>query len=141
MAADRVVLDSCSDDDTVKIATRLGARVVQRVFDNFAAHKNWALQNIEFVHDWVLIVDADERVSAALAREIAGAVAAPGRFAVIICPEKTFFAANGSGMAAATLIIICACSGGGGASMNPASSMSMCCWKGRRLPGKSPDPS
>ncbi|MGB8990659.1 MAG: glycosyltransferase family 2 protein [Desulfobaccales bacterium] len=73
-AADPVVLDSFSDDDTVNIARDRGARVVQRAFDNFSAHKNWALDQIDFRHDWVLIVDADERVTPDLAGEIAALV-------------------------------------------------------------------
>ena len=56
------------------IAGRGGARVVQREFDNFSAHKNWALDTIDFRHDWILIVDADERVTPDLAREIAAIV-------------------------------------------------------------------
>ena len=73
-AADPVVLDSFSDDRTVDIARERGARVVQRAFDNFSAHKNWALEHIDFRHDWVLIVDADERVTPDLAGEIAALV-------------------------------------------------------------------
>jgi glycosyltransferase involved in cell wall biosynthesis len=73
-ADDCVVLDSYSDDDTVNIAVGGGARVVQREFDNFSAHKNWALDTIDFRHDWILIVDADERVTPDLAREIAAVV-------------------------------------------------------------------
>jgi glycosyltransferase involved in cell wall biosynthesis len=56
------------------VAWEQGARVVQRRFDNFSTHKNWALDNIDFRHDWVLIVDADERVTPELAREIAALV-------------------------------------------------------------------
>ena len=48
--------------------------MVQREFDNFSAHKNWALDTIDFRHEWILIVDADERVTPELAREIAGIV-------------------------------------------------------------------
>ena len=73
-ADDCVVLDSYSDDATVTIAREQGARVVQRQFDNFSTHKNWALDNIDFRHDWILIVDADERVTPELAREITALV-------------------------------------------------------------------
>jgi len=66
-----IVFDSHSTDRTVEIAERHGAAVVQREFDNFAAHKNWALENIPFRHEWVLMVDADERVGKELAEEIA----------------------------------------------------------------------
>jgi glycosyltransferase involved in cell wall biosynthesis len=90
-ADDVVVLDSYSDDGTLKIARELGARVVQRAFDNFSAHKNWALENIDFGHDWVLIVDADERVSEALAREIAAAVRRPGDLCGYYLPRKNLF--------------------------------------------------
>ncbi len=90
-AGDVFVLDSFSDDDTVNIARELGARVVQREFDNFSAHKNWALDHLEFAHDWVLIVDADERVSPALAREIAAAVARPGEVCGYYLARQNFF--------------------------------------------------
>ena len=65
-----VVLDSYSTDRTVEIAERHGARVVQREFDNFSAHKNWALDNIQLRNEWVMFVDADERVERGLADEI-----------------------------------------------------------------------
>ena len=48
--------------------------MAQRQFDNFSAHKNWALDHLDFKHDWILIVDADERVTPDLAREIAALV-------------------------------------------------------------------
>lgn len=57
------VFDSFSEDRTVEIATKAGARVTQRRFDNWSAHQNWALANISFKHTWVLYIDADERVS------------------------------------------------------------------------------
>ena len=90
-ADDVVVFDSFSDDDTVKIAGQLGARVVQRQFDNFSAHKNWALDHVDFAHEWVLIVDADERVSPALAREIAAAVARPGEICGYYLARQNYF--------------------------------------------------
>jgi glycosyltransferase involved in cell wall biosynthesis len=62
------VYDSLSTDRTVEIANRLGAKVTSRKFDNWAAHQNWGLANIAFKHDWVLYIDADERVTPELAR-------------------------------------------------------------------------
>ncbi len=76
-AGERVVFDSHSTDETLEIARAAGARIVQREFDVFSRHKNWALDNIDFAHDWLLIVDADERVTPALAAEIAAAIADP----------------------------------------------------------------
>lgn len=67
-----IVFDSLSDDRTVEIALALGAHVVQRKFDNFAAHKNWALDNLPLANEWVLFLDADERVTRELSDEIDG---------------------------------------------------------------------
>ena len=68
--ADEVLLvDSFSRDRTVEIARSLPkVRVVQHEYFGSAAQKNWAMDRAE--HPWVLIVDADERVTAELAREI-----------------------------------------------------------------------
>ena len=57
---DIVVYDSLSDDRTVELAEKLGARVVKRKFDNWSAHQNWAVANIDFKHPWVYYTDADE---------------------------------------------------------------------------------
>ena len=63
-----VVVDSGSDDGTRQLAMDVGATVLQHQFANFAAQRNFALQNVEAT--WVLFVDADERVTEALANEI-----------------------------------------------------------------------
>jgi glycosyltransferase involved in cell wall biosynthesis len=73
---DIVVFDSFSDDGTVSLATSRGVRVVQRRFDDYSAQRNAALSSVSYRHPWVLMVDADERVPAELAREVAAAVAA-----------------------------------------------------------------
>ena len=67
---DVIVLDSNSVDGTVAIARERRARVVQRPFDNWATHQNWALANIDFRHPWVFYLDADERMTEELRREI-----------------------------------------------------------------------
>ena len=70
--ADEVfVVDSFSTDRTVVIAERLGAKVSAHRFQGYAAQRNWALGHLPFSNDWVLMLDADERVPAALAAEIA----------------------------------------------------------------------
>jgi glycosyltransferase involved in cell wall biosynthesis len=70
--ADEVILeDSFSDDGTVEIATDLGARVFQHQFVNFAIAREKALKNARSLQgDWILFVDADERVTPELAEEI-----------------------------------------------------------------------
>ena len=67
---DIVVLDSLSSDRTRDIAEAKGARVVERSFDNYAAQRNAGLNEVQYKHPWVLMVDADERVTAELAGEI-----------------------------------------------------------------------
>lgn len=67
---DVVVLDSFSSDRTVEIAREHGARVTQRRFDNWAAHQNWALEQIPFKHAWVFYLDADERMTDELKEEL-----------------------------------------------------------------------
>lgn len=72
------VLDSMSTDRTVAIARERGAQVTQREFDNWAAHQNWALQNVAFRYPWVFYIDADERVTPALRTAMLAAVQSPG---------------------------------------------------------------
>lgn len=67
---DVVVLDSYSSDDTVALAEARGAHVVQRKFDNWAAHQNWAMANVDFKNDWVFYLDADERMTPELQQDI-----------------------------------------------------------------------
>ncbi len=67
-AAEAVVVDSGSRDDTVGVARRSGARVVEHAWEGYGPQKNFAVA--QAVHDWVLCVDADERVSAELAAAI-----------------------------------------------------------------------
>lgn len=71
-----VVLDSLSTDRTVEIACQHGAEVAKRSFDNFAEQRNAAIELV--TSEWVLFVDADERVSSQLAAEIQEAVENPG---------------------------------------------------------------
>ena len=69
--ADEVfVVDSFSHDRTIDIAREHGAHVVQHAFESYSRQKNWALENLPFRNDWVLIVDADERVTPELRCEI-----------------------------------------------------------------------
>jgi glycosyltransferase involved in cell wall biosynthesis len=67
---DIVVLDSFSTDRTVEIARERGARVMQRVFDDYAGQRNFGLQQIVYRNDWLLMLDADERVPPDLHEEI-----------------------------------------------------------------------
>ena len=63
-----VVVDSGSRDDTADLARRLGAKVFFNSFESFAAQKNFAVGKAQ--GEWVLLIDADERVSSSLGAEI-----------------------------------------------------------------------
>ncbi len=82
---DIVVLDSGSRDKTTALAKKKGARVVTRIFDNWATHQNWALDHIKFKNQWVFYLDADERMTAELKGEILTIAADLQR------PENAFF--------------------------------------------------
>ncbi len=63
-----VVVDSFSDDNTIKIAEKYTDQVFVRKFDNHASQKNWGLEKVKY--EWVLILDADERVNDKLIKEV-----------------------------------------------------------------------
>lgn len=70
--ADEVfVVDSQSTDETERVSEEYGANVVQFCFNGtYPKKKNWALENLPFRNEWVLIVDADEVVVPELAEEV-----------------------------------------------------------------------
>jgi glycosyltransferase involved in cell wall biosynthesis len=72
-----VVVDSGSTDDTVEAARGRGARVLAQDWLGYGAQKNFAVA--QAAHDWVLCLDADERVSPELAAAIGELFAAPPR--------------------------------------------------------------
>lgn len=63
-----IVVDSFSKDGTFEKALELDVTVIQRQFSYHAEQKNWAIPQAK--HGWVLIVDADERVTPELQKEI-----------------------------------------------------------------------
>ena len=63
-----VVVDSGSNDRTLELASRLGARVVETPWHGYAKQKNFAADQAQY--DWVLSLDADEALSEALEGEI-----------------------------------------------------------------------
>ena len=64
------VLDSISTNGTQEIARKAGAIVVEHKFENYSRQKNWGLDNLPFTGKWIFILDADERITPELSREI-----------------------------------------------------------------------
>ena len=73
---DVVVIDSLSTDATETIAREAGARFYQHEFTGFGSQRNWALDHASPRHEWVLILDADERTTPELVDEMARVLAA-----------------------------------------------------------------
>ena len=68
-----IVVDSGSDDDTVQIAASFGATIVHQAWLGYGPQKQFAVERATY--DWVLCLDADERVTPALADSIEAALA------------------------------------------------------------------
>ncbi|MGY8884511.1 MAG: glycosyltransferase family 2 protein [Flavobacteriales bacterium] len=63
-----MVVDSFSTDDTVKLARPLVDTILQREYEHSASQKNWAIPQAK--HEWILLLDADERVTSELQKEV-----------------------------------------------------------------------
>jgi glycosyltransferase involved in cell wall biosynthesis len=68
---DIIVVDSFSTDRTEEICRKNEVRFFQNKFEGFGKQRNWALENTSPKYDWILVLDADERVPDELAGEMA----------------------------------------------------------------------
>ncbi len=91
VADEIIVVDSFSTDRTVEIAREAGARVVQNRFEDYGQQKNFAMTQAG--SEWILNLDADERVSPELQRAIAAwkGGAAPLNASAFAIKRKTFY--------------------------------------------------
>lgn len=87
-ADELLVIDDESADDTVRVAESLGARVLRRKMDIEGRHRNWAYAQAK--HEWVLSLDADERVTPALAQEIQELFRAGAAYETYSIPRRNF---------------------------------------------------
>ncbi|HUG68287.1 MAG TPA: glycosyltransferase family 2 protein [Pirellulaceae bacterium] len=78
VADELIIADSGSTDETIDRARSAGGcRIIEREWKTACDFKNWALQHA--THDWILIIDADERVTPRLANEIRKVLVDPRR--------------------------------------------------------------
>lgn len=87
-AGEIVVVDDFSTDDTVELAKRYTPRVVQRKMEVEGRHRNFAHDQARF--DWILSLDADERVSPELTAEILELFASEPAFDLYAIPRRNF---------------------------------------------------
>jgi glycosyltransferase involved in cell wall biosynthesis len=88
-ADETLVVDAESTDDTVARARARGARVAVREWPGFSAQKNFGASQAS--HDWILVVDADERVTPALAEEIRSLLASEPPARGYSVPRVSFY--------------------------------------------------
>jgi glycosyltransferase involved in cell wall biosynthesis len=69
LSDDIIVVDSYSTDRTVEIASRYPVRVIQHEFESHGKQRTWMLENIPTKHEWVYILEADERMTPELFKE------------------------------------------------------------------------
>jgi glycosyltransferase involved in cell wall biosynthesis len=65
-----IVVDSGSTDKTVEIAKQMGAEVYYHEFENYARQFNWAIDNTDITSKWTFRLDADERLTPELCKEL-----------------------------------------------------------------------
>ncbi|MCC7518241.1 MAG: glycosyltransferase family 2 protein [Verrucomicrobiae bacterium] len=88
---DVAVVDSFSADRTLEIARAAGARVFQHAFTGFGDQRTWAFAEISFRHPWVLVLDADERVTPELWAEMLQKTATASRDVGAFRLKRRFF--------------------------------------------------
>jgi len=85
------VVDSFSTDSTLEISASLGAKVYQHEWKHIADQRNWALSNLPLDKEWVLFVDADERLSPEVREEIEDMVAGAGANVAAVALRQEFY--------------------------------------------------
>jgi glycosyltransferase involved in cell wall biosynthesis len=84
-----IILDSFSTDRTLEICRKYSDRIYQQKFGGFGPQRNAAVQYAS--HDWVLSVDADERVTEELREEIRKKLSSPPEADAYFVPRKSHF--------------------------------------------------
>ncbi|QOD61750.1 glycosyltransferase family 2 protein [Polaribacter haliotis] len=85
-----IVIDSFSTDKTVEIAEKYNVKIIKRKFDDFSSQKNFAIEQAS--HSWIYLLDADERVTPKVEKEILEAVQNPNGFVGFYVRRTFYFA-------------------------------------------------
>lgn len=85
-----IVIDSYSTDDTVILAEKHNVKIIKRKFDDFSTQKNHAIDQAK--HSWIYVLDADERVTPEVQKEILEAVKNPKDYVGFYVRRSFYFA-------------------------------------------------
>lgn len=89
---EKVVIDNKSEDRTIEIAEKMGAKVFDYSSDNFSNLRNFGLKKV--VNDWILYIDSDERVDRDLASDIKNVLSTDPNFSAFKIKRKNFYFGN-----------------------------------------------
>jgi glycosyltransferase involved in cell wall biosynthesis len=90
LSDDIIVVDSCSSDRTTEIANRYPIRVVQHPFESHGRQRTWMLESIPPKHEWVYILEADERMTPELFAECEQAIVHPDYIGYYVAERVMF---------------------------------------------------
>ncbi|MCA6071055.1 MAG: glycosyltransferase family 2 protein, partial [Endomicrobium sp.] len=84
-----IIIDDFSIDGTMEIAKELGCKVVQNQFEYFGKQRNFALTQCSY--EWVICLDADERITPELRKEIEHELKNSPKYDAYVAPRKSKF--------------------------------------------------
>lgn len=84
-----IVIDSYSTDRTIELAKKYDVIILQRVFDDFSSQKNFAIEKSS--HEWIFILDSDERINDSLKKEIVNALKEKNNFVAYSIKRNFYF--------------------------------------------------
>ncbi|ALF51712.1 glycosyltransferase [Nostoc piscinale CENA21] len=90
LSDDIIVVDSCSSDRTVEIASRYPVRVVQHAFESHGRQRTWMLESILPKYGWVYILEADERMTPELFAECTQSIGNPDYIGYYVAERVMF---------------------------------------------------
>ena len=90
LSDDVIVVDSCSRDRTVEIASQYPVRVVEHPFESHGKQRTWMLENIPAKYDWAYILEADERMTPELFQECLDTIQNPQHIGYYVAERVLF---------------------------------------------------
>jgi glycosyltransferase involved in cell wall biosynthesis len=90
LSDDVIVVDSCSSDRTVEIASCYPVRVVPHAFESHGKQRTWMLEEIPTKYDWVYLLEADERLTPELFAECLKASKSQGAIGYYVAEQVIF---------------------------------------------------